>query len=508
MSEDKKQFETWDEVIGDFFERKKEALEESFLKDEIKKLASIYEKHAYFNEEYLVTFFDPKKNKREKGQSTIEFQKSKFQQILNFSQKPNGFDGEIIQENYRKKIEDIEAKFEPQKWIGQASNDASSVTFATHVFKLTHSKIDSKAMLDQIDDTKFEYLTTSSIQNKIIDGAVTGNQYAPIYQFLELELDGKKLAEVFTDINSKVLKNFVTNEKEILELNRGFSRALVSSKPQSHSLAKQVYFLLENGVSTIPLSYHLLANVDSSTLAHALNLKLSDKEQKRVRAIQQKNRYSEEYRISYPNNAVRMVTQSNHGNASQLNGKRGGRLTLLQSQPPTWKNELKPPIYKSSFFYAIPWNVVFNENIDYLRDFLLRFERLGLSFKDPKKIEWIKRWVEQIIDEVFAYCASVQNMPSGWSSIEDIKLKVEHRYLLDPFRKDMEFQEARNLREWQTVVCKDFANWLNGRLKGRDRQFTPQPEHIRLWKELMEEQLREFDESTVMEIKSRKREAV
>ncbi len=508
MSEEKKQFETWEEVILDFFSHKKDTAEESYLKDEIKKIATLYAAIDYFNDKKLIRFFDPKQNKKEKLQSANEFQREKFYKILSFDQKPNGFNEEIIQENYRKKIEDIEAKFEAQKWIEQASNDASSVTFATHVFKLTHSKIDSKAILDQVDCKKPECLTTSTIQNKIIDGAVTGNQYAPVYQFLELELNGKKLAETFTNINSKVLESFANNDEELLEWNRGFGNALVGSNPKSHLLAKQVYFPLENGVSIKVFSYHLLANVDSSTLAHALNLKLSDKEQKRIRVLQQKNRYSEEYKVSYSNNAIRMVTQSNHGNASQLNGKRGGRLTLLQCQPPTWKSQFKPPIYKSSFFYAIPWNVVFKENINYLRDFLLRFDRLGLSFKDPKKMEWIKHWVEQIIDEVFAYCASVQNMPSGWSSTEDIKLKIEHRYLLDPFRDDVEFQKARNSREWQTVVCKDFANWLNGRLKGRDRQFTPQPEHTRLWKELMEKQLHEFDESTVMEIKSRKREVV
>lgn len=507
MSEEKK-FVTWEEVVVDFLQRKKEAIEEAYLKDEIKEIATLYESSMFSDDDDLKNFFDPKKNKKAKEQSAVEFQRAKLQQIFDLDRKPDDFDQNKIENTYSKRLEEIEAKFEPYKWIGQASTDASSVTFATHVFKLTHSKIDSKALLDQVDSKKDEYLTTSHIKNKIIDGAVVGNQYAPVYQFLELEFDGKKLAEEFRDTSSKALESFAKDREELLTWNKGFVRALVSDQPQTHSLAKQIYFPLKQEDAISSDSYHLLTNVKSSSLAHALHLKFSNKLQKQISSLQQKNKYSKLSKTSFIGQAALMVTQSNHGNASQLNGKRGGRLALLSTQPPSWKGQLKPPIFVTSFFYAIPWSMTLKENLDYLRDFLLRFEQIELSIKNPKRMKWIERWVEQIIDEIFAYCATIQNLPSGWSEDKDIKLKKEHRYFLDPFRVDEIFQAERKTKEWQMVVSKDFADWLNEKLKGKDKSFTPQSEHTRIWRQLLEEQLREFDEPIKMEIKNSMRSVV
>ncbi|MFW8602442.1 type I-F CRISPR-associated protein Csy1, partial [Desulfobacterota bacterium M19] len=179
------------------------------------------------------------------------------------------------------------------------------------------------------------------------------------------------------------------------------------------------------------------------------------------------------------------------GNASQLNGKRGGKLALFCSQPPIWEGQLKPPINQSSFLYAgLNYHKV-KEPIDFLRDFLIRFEKINLSTKDPKKKKWIDGWVNNIIDEIFLYAACIQNLPPGWSNYRNIKLKLEHRYFLDPHRDDEDFQKLRQSTDWQTVVCSDFANWLNGRLKGKDKKFTPQREHTQMWKKLMEKELRE-----------------
>ena len=49
-------------------------------------------------------------------------------------------------------------------WINKASQDASSVSFATHVIKLTHSKIDGSSIYDQISSQKNDILTTSSLK--------------------------------------------------------------------------------------------------------------------------------------------------------------------------------------------------------------------------------------------------------------------------------------------------------------------------------------------------------
>ena len=143
-----------------------------------------------------------------------------------------------------------------------------------------------------------------------------------------------------------------------------------------------------------------------------------------------------------------------------------------------------------------------------MRDFLLRFGKLDLSIKDPKRMAHLERWLSTIIDELLFYAGTIQNLPSGWSAIEDIKLKREHRYFLDPYRADENFLVARQCSNWQAVVCADFAQWLNRQLRGKEKQFTPQKEHTRLWKQLLESPLREFMEPIEFEVKQSMRESV
>jgi len=213
---------------------------------------------------------------------------------------------------------------------------------------------------------------------------------------------------------------------------------------------------------------------------------------KRIREkYKNKGKYSGNKLVSYPGRVILKTTQSSHQNASKLNGKRSGRLFLPTCKPPIWQSQLKPPIYSKSWFdRGIPLSAI-KEDITYLRDFLLRFEVLGLSTKDPKRQEWVIRWVNRIISNVLLFAEAIQNLPAGWSDNSEIKLKPEHQYFLDPYRPDEAFRNKRKTTDWQSTVCADFASWLNRKLIGKDKKFTPQKEHIRLWRSLMEQPLRE-----------------
>lgn len=92
MSEEDREFATWEEVILDFFLRKNETEEEKYLKDTIKTVAKLYEQLNYFDNSEIEAFFDAKKNKKEKSQLALEFQRLKFKQIFDFDQKPDDFD--------------------------------------------------------------------------------------------------------------------------------------------------------------------------------------------------------------------------------------------------------------------------------------------------------------------------------------------------------------------------------------------------------------------------------
>lgn len=491
MSERNKNFETWEDVITDFFRIKKEVEEERYLKELIKAVAKKYSDQNYFNNPDLKKFFDPKKNKKSDTESPIEFQRLKFKNIFEFDDKPEDINQSKLEVAYSKYCADLEKKYEPYTWITKAANDASSVSFATHVSKLTHSKIDSPSFYDQILSQKEGILATSDLKVKKIDGAVSGNQFAPVYQFLELELKGIKLASVFNDDSNTVLKSYTKKSEDLKLWNTGFKQALADKDVSSHFLAKQVYFPITQKAPLLTESYHLLCNVKSSSIAQAIFEKLHETDQEKVKKTYDKNKYVKLSKTSFLGRATIKVTASNHGNASQLNGKRGGKLELFSCLPPVWETQLKPPIYHTSLFYAFRYSKV-EEVIVFLRDFLTRFDKLGLSIRNPEKKKWIYRWLESIIDEVFLYVAKIQNLSPGWTATQDIRLKLEHQYLLDPYRDDINFQKGRQSSDWQTVICSDFANWLNGRLKGKEKKFTPQREHTRIWKSIFERELREY----------------
>lgn len=505
MSEQRNEFETWEAVIISFLQSKIEKEEEVYLKNKISEVSELYRKHNYFDDDEIKIFFDSKKNKKDVAQSSLEFLRLKYKQTLGFNGRMDKLELKVPEEAYQQRCSELVEKYDPYNWIRKAAQDASSVSFATHVIKLTHSKIDSSSIYDQIDSQKYDVLTTSSLKEIIVDGAVAGNQFAPVFQFLELALAGKKLATVFQDETNTVLKQFTKSSDDLALWNNGFKQALSNNKLSSHFLAKQIYYPIARSNILSEQAYHLLCNIPSSSLAHAIFLKLSKDTEKKTKEQCNKNKYSEYRIVSYPQKASIKVTASNHSNASQLNGKRGGRLHLFTTQPSTWKSQLKPPTNRSSFFQASIYSSRAKETINYLREFLLRFQRIELSIKDPEKKKWIDRWVIQIIDEIMIYAISIQTLPAGWSRGADGKLKLAYQYFLDPYRQDELFQKARQEANWQDVICKDFAIWLNGILKGKKKLFTPQPEHTRMWMRLMEKELMEHSQTIEWDIKEQKR---
>ncbi len=509
MSEAEKQLTTWEAVIVDFFRKKSEADEEKYIKDTIKSLEATYELENFFNDEEIELVFNTRKNKKEGNESSLDFQHRRAISLLKAENKPEGLDAFKKLKAYKKTAKTIEEKYNPANWLSKNCTNASSVSFATHVIKLTHSSIDASSFYDSISDQKNTFLTTSALRKKIIDGAVKGNQFAPIFQFLELECNGVKLAEQLA-MNNNLFDYFADDAEERTEAEQwigGFRNALNTKKISSHALAKQVFFPTEYNDELKEQEYHILCNVISSSMAQAVQDTIFDERDKPIRKLLEKNKYSGNISSKYINRSQLGVTASNHSNASQLNAKRGGKLHLFSTRPPIWQSQITPPVYKKSLFSDIR-NSTITVEIDYLRDFLIRFKQLDISIKDPKRKRHLDRWVNNIIDELLFYIGTIQNLPSGWTRNEQIKLKRSHQYLLDPYRLDDEFESERQNKDWQGICCADFAQWLNYRLRGKDREFTPQAEHTRLWKTMLEQPLREYMEPVEKNIKQAMREVL
>lgn len=482
---------TWETVITNFLADKYEADFAKYLKELFKGISSIYEKESFFNNENLVFIFDARKNKKTDEQKESAFILEQITSLKDFNEKPISINFESLNSDINIKKQDLLGKYTPERWITWAAENAKNVTFATHVTKLTHSVIDSPSFFNVIGTTKNKHLSTSSLTNVVIDGAVKGMQYSPVYQFLELEFNNKKLVGEFSDFDTDLLKNFAKSHEQMLAWNQGFSAATSEGKPTAHFLLKQTYFPINKDGSEF--NYHLLCNVVSSSKAQAL-YEFSRRNSKDAFKIKNSNKYSDETYFNFPNRASISITASNHGNASQLNNKRGGRLGLFSCQPPVWHSQLKPPIYSKSFFYELSRNYEVKEKIQYLSDFLNRFENLKLSIKDPKRMRWVEEWIENLADEVLVYVKSMQALLAGWSAKEGIKLKSEHQVLLDFYRLDDDFLAMKNSSDWQAVIIQDFAAWLNNLLNKANEKFTPQDSHTKLWMKIFKANFREeFD---------------
>lgn len=474
----------WQSIIADFLANKFEADFAKYLKDLLKDTGKIYEEEGFLINEELAFIFDTRKNKRAEEQKETEFILDQISLLQNFNEVPFAVNFESLNIDMNNKRKELQNKYSPKVWLTWAAENAKNVSFATHVPKLTHSSIDSSSFFDTSSTKKDSCLSTSSLKNIAIDGAVRGNQYSPVYQLLELELNGKKLASEFNNIETDLLQDFTGNSEQMKDWNLGFATALNEGVPSAHFLLKQVYFPIKES------NYHLLCNLVSSSKAQAL-FEFSRRNTNENFKLKNNIKYSFETYFNFPNRASLSITASNHGNASQLNGKRGGRLGLFSCQPPVWHSQLKPPIYKTSFYYELSRNYEVQENIQYLADFLLRFENLQLSIKDPKRMYWVEEWIANLADEVLVYVKAIQALTPGWSATEGIKLKPEHQVLLDCKRTGEDFIAMKTSINWQAIIIKDFSSWLNNRLNKLNKSFTPTDAHSKLWSKLFEANFRE-----------------
>ncbi|WP_028305153.1 type I-F CRISPR-associated protein Csy1 [Oceanospirillum maris] len=477
--------DSWKAIISNFIGGKQSNELRSYLDKIFKDLRKNYGKLDFFNDDNIRFIFDARKNKPVDEKNTFDFVVEQLRSLNAFNDKPPGVDISSLLEGVFIKAQEFSDKYNENNWLTKSSVDAKNITFGTHVPKLTHSSIKTKPIVSNNNAIRAGFLTTSCLTSIKYD-SVASNAYSQIRDFFSLEFDGKKLYEIFEDKDNIVLKRFSHNENQLKEWNVGFSKAIDIKALEIDPLLKQVYFPAYNEEH----KYHLLAQIESSSLSvdiHNLT----------VKRIQEFESLMLGERYSFPKAAQVFVTSGNilsHGNVSQFNAIRRGTKNLFSCQPPVWHSQLKPPIYSRSFFYELSRNYEVKENIQYLADFLTRFENLQLSIKDPKRMRWIEEWIENLADEVLVYVKSIQVLPVGWSVTEDIKLKPEHQVLLDCYRQDEGFLVMKHSSDWQAVIIQDFSAWLNNRLTQANEKFTPQDTHTKLWMKIFKANFREeFD---------------
>ncbi|MDV6343162.1 type I-F CRISPR-associated protein Csy1 [Nitrosomonas sp. Is37] len=472
-------------IIEGFLDRKKEVPLEKLYKDAVKALGDKIEKSSE-DEALKVNAKRIIDAKRSKEKSALDNQKHKFNELLSL-EFANSTITDTIKLSTLEQIANLEKKFQPTQWIDDAALKVSGVVLeVTHIAKLTHSSakasnINTSLYQSQVDKP---ILVTANCAAKLeMDFAYSTAEYAPVAEFLQFKWEGKILGKIICDEPS-VLKPFAQDADQLKQWQEQFGLAFNEKHKSTHELLKQVYFPVAAG-------YHLLTPLVSSSLAQIIHGYIWQTRQENMlaRKARKERLFFHQNDVLYTKTAILKVTQTNHQNVSNLNGKRSGQLMLLRAVPPQWQSQPKLPI-------AI--KTIFNKELAYvaktpfenLKDLLLAIKLNDLSLNMQRK-QHIAELLTEIADVVFDYVTQLHRLSQyqGWS--EKSKLLIHQQYWLDPCRTDKDFQDNRNAADWETSISQDFAQWVNWRL--RHPKLTLGVAHEKHWRKLFIPLLRKFN---------------
>lgn len=422
-----------------------------------------------------------------------------FQKALNkvLEKSENEVEIATAKAEYAEKSAPIEDNYQPVVWLTDAARRAKQISLATHAAKFTHSDAKASSILVSQPCTDSQtinnqYLVTASLTNKAIDAV--GNAAAlDVAKLLNITVNGESLIAQLQQNHAQALSGFTDNVELLQTWIDGFKLALADEKLSSHNLSKQVYFPLKSENDDV--GYHLLCPLFSSALAHNLHKKVTETrfgDSKDIRDARRANKYHVRMDISFPNTAVQSFGGSKPQNISQLNSERYGQNFLLNTAPPTFQAQVKPPINNSSLF---------NRQLTYKVSGYLRDFKAFLSNLKPEENNFKVRYkrdyhfILPILDQLMSHAANIQTLPAGWASESHCKLKHAHALWLDVYNPNQSFQREREKLDWQAVIAADFASWLIKQLKNDEKYRLGDIEHAYFSKVCLQ-QLKRFEHNT------------
>lgn len=400
-----------------------------------------------------------------------------------------------IESDYQQTTQEVEETYRYTAWLTDAAKRAGQISLATHAVKFIHSEArGSSVLLDNNANIQDKpYLSSYALTEPAIDAV--GNAAAlDCAKLLQLEVNGKALADYLLRQDDAPFRAFSADEAQLKQWMEGFSQALTDTQLRSHTLAKQIYFPLENG------EYHLLSPLFSSALAQVVHQKIThvrySEESKAIRDTRRKQKYHPETDVRFTDTAIQNFGGSKPQNISQLNSSRGGRAFLFRCAPPRWRSLRHPPYQLHSIFSARgEFALLAASVVRQLRTFLEK--NRDVNDKDIRRER--KEYVNEIIDILFNYAAEVQAMTAqrSWSQRDDCKLERAQCLWLDPYCKDEAFIAERESGDWQKAIEQQFAFWLNSRLNDNKSgllfEKAESNEWRRNWRRNFREKLRDFE---------------
>ncbi|MGE4069541.1 MAG: type I-F CRISPR-associated protein Csy1 [Lysobacterales bacterium] len=397
-----------------------------------------------------------------------------------------------LKETELEKRGELLAQHQRSAWLASAAHRVSQLRLASHTLKAIHPDArGSTIYLRNPVVGAAELVGTHSLMSSALD--VVGNAAAlDVFKLLKLHHNGETLIQRLLRNDPRAVAALSDDPIVAAEWATAFAGiAQVGAAPASHTLAKQLYFPVDD-------SYHLLAPLYPSALIHAWHLIVqSDRwgeEAKAARESRRKRRASKVGYVEYPDLAIQSFGGSKPQNISQLNSERGGKTHLLSCLPPNWTSApVRAPVNCTTIFDGpFPRRRTVKEATDALRQFLYDHRAADDNNVAIRKAR--SELVENIVGELLAYAMELRSLTPGWSGEQGCRLSVNQRAWLDPESiTDDHLIEDPDLRsEWPNRIAKAFANWLNSALQTKKSNFGDS--EVLAWKHVLQPHLEALQE--------------
>jgi CRISPR-associated protein Csy1 len=188
-----------------------------------------------------------------------------------------------------------------------------------------------------------------------------------------------------------------------------------------------------------------------------------------VRKARRAGNHSDSIDQKFPDLAYLSLGGANPRNVSLLNNSRGGTFFLFNAAPPAFKG-LKQSVVKKEKVFCTDHSI-FSDNFDektasLVRRFIYFIENSlprssTVELRTNREVEYTL----PIVDVMLQHASIIQSYKeAGWSLSEKCNMKQSHSLWLDPMNSDLEFQVARESKDWIDGVATDFADWLVSKL--------------------------------------------
>jgi len=395
------------------------------------------------------------------------------------------------------KRQKLVAQFERETWVADAAKRVKQIQLATHLIKALHPSAKGSSLYRPASDLPETPYITSRLTGDSPARDVVGNAAAlDVYKVLQLAPADKSLLDRILLDEPGVAESFSDNPAAGAEWVAAFRSIADSRGPAaSHTLAKQIYFPLDN------CDYHLLAPLYPSALIHRVNGTIREhrisEAAKAARKARKEKAPSDTKLREYRDLAIQKLGGSKPQNISQLNSERYGDNYLLASIPPVWKSaDIRPPLGTPSAFRIFARRPDVRDALRGLAYFLSELpERVNNVHIRTRRAAY----VEAICDELVLFAAELQQFEPGWSADERCRLPTPQQYWLDPYRADTDetFDQARKESDWPQTVAVSFSNWLIQSLERRRKKLKFDDEVFRAWRKELSGRLKQMEQEIV-----------